>query len=183
MAHPWVVLLRGINVGGKNVIPMAALREAFEDLRYAEVETYIQSGNVILSSRRAKSASAVTTIEKALSERFEYGARVVVRELGEMRRIVNDIPEDWDAEDRSVRHNVLFLTDHLTPEAIVGDLTVDPALEAFSVGPHAIYWSAPMATITRTKMLKLSRSPLYAEVTIRNPRVTRTLLERMQRHA
>ena len=49
----YLVLLRGVNVGGKNKVPMAPLRELLEELGYSSVSTYIASGNVILSSRRA----------------------------------------------------------------------------------------------------------------------------------
>ena len=177
----WVVLLRGINVGGKNVIPMASLRSEFAAMGFRDPQTYIQTGNVLVGSARKRGPSAIARIERHLSEAFGYGARVVVRDAEQMARIVEAMPSAWDPEDRSVRHNVIFLTDHASPEDLVGGLVVDPAIESVATGPHAVYWSAPMSTLTRTKMIKLSAHPLYPEVTIRNARVTLKLFALLQR--
>jgi uncharacterized protein (DUF1697 family) len=179
----WVVLLRGINVGGNNVIPMASLRDEFSAMGFHDPQTYIQSGNVLVESPRRRTAAEVGRIERHLSEAFGYGARVVVRTADEMADIVAAMPSDWDPNDRSMRHNVIFLTDRVTPEDLVGGVTIDPALESIATGRHAVFWSAPMATITRTKMVKLAANPAYAEVTIRNARVTLQLLELLRRRS
>jgi uncharacterized protein (DUF1697 family) len=72
----YVVLLRGVNVGGKNKVPMAALRECLEKLGFADVTTYIASGNVILSSD--KSAKAVKPlIENALLKSFTLDSELI----------------------------------------------------------------------------------------------------------
>src|SRR5262245_17722704 len=93
----WVVLLRGINVGGKAVIPMADLRDAFAEMGYAEPQTYIQSGNVIVGAKAKPTPRAVTAIERRLSAAFGYQARVVVRTKAEMRTVVRQLPADWNA--------------------------------------------------------------------------------------
>lgn len=177
----WAVLLRGINVGGNNVIPMASLRGEFEAMGFRDPQTYIQTGNVLVGSTRKRGVAAVTRIERHLSQAFGYDARVVVRDAEQMAAIVDAMPKAWDPNDRSLRHNVLFLTDHASAEALVEGIVVDPAIESVATGPHAVYWSAPMSTITRSKMIKLSAHPLYPEVTIRNARVTLKLFELLQR--
>ena len=173
----WAVLLRGINVGGNNVIPMASLRSEFAAMGFRDPQTYIQTGNVLVGSTRKRGPTAVTRIERHLSQAFGYDARVVVRGADQMAAIVDAMPKAWDPEDRSVRHNVLFLTDHASPKDLVEGLVLDPAIESVATGPYAVYWSAPMSTLTRTKMIKLSAHPLYPEVTIRNARVTLKLFE------
>jgi uncharacterized protein (DUF1697 family) len=177
LVETWAVLLRGINVGGRNVIPMASLRSEFSAMGFREPQTYIQTGNVLVGSTRKRSTSAVTRIERHLSQAFGYDARVVVRDAEAMAAIVEAMPSAWDPEDRSVRHNVIFFTDHAAPEHLTEGLVLDPAIESVATGPHAVYWSAPMSTLTRTKMIKLSANPLYQEVTIRNARVTLKLAE------
>ena len=57
----FIVLLRGINVGGKNPVSMSALRECLGDLGYANVSTYIASGNVLLESAKSAAAVALAT--------------------------------------------------------------------------------------------------------------------------
>ncbi len=174
------MLLRGINVGGKNVIPMASLRGEFAAMGFRDPQTHIQSGNVLVESPRKRSKAAVARIERHLSEAFGYGARVVVRDTAEMAAVVAAMPSDWDPDDRTVRHNVIFLTDGVAPDDLIGGLEVDPAIESVAASPHAVYWSAPMSTLTRTAMIKLSAHPLYPQVTIRNARVTRKLHELME---
>ena len=68
----YVVLLRGINVGGKNIIPMAGLKECLVELGFANVSTYIASGNVMLASDRS-AAEIQSRIESALVKSFELG--------------------------------------------------------------------------------------------------------------
>jgi uncharacterized protein (DUF1697 family) len=172
-----LVLLRGINVGGNRLIPMADLRDAFADMGYVDPVTYIQSGNVILGSRRPKSARTTSTIERRLSEAFGYEARVVVRDAGEVARIVRGIPKTWDPADTTMRFNVLFLTDRIRADEVVDPATLVAGIETLTVGDHVLYWSAPVQTLTRTTMVKLSSRPVYREMTVRNVRTTLRLAD------
>ena len=71
----YVALLRGINVGGKNPIGMPALKACFEEHGFEDVATYIQSGNVLFSARRASMSTFTSRIERMLSADFDYDAR------------------------------------------------------------------------------------------------------------
>jgi uncharacterized protein (DUF1697 family) len=75
----YVALLRGINVGGSNLIRMAALKACFEAEGFCDVATYIQSGNVLFTSSGANQRTLTGRIEQALSKTFVYQSRVVVR--------------------------------------------------------------------------------------------------------
>jgi uncharacterized protein (DUF1697 family) len=176
----WAVLLRGINVGGKAVIPMADLRDLFASMGYTEPQTYIQSGNVIVGAKAKPTPRALTAIERRLSETFGYQARVVVRTLPEMRTVIRQIPADWDAADKTTRFYVLFPTDRVRPRDLVASVTPKPDVEALRAGTKAVYWSAPFATLTRTSMSRFTQHPMYPEVTIRNLNTTLKLLELMQ---
>ena len=66
----YVALLRGINVGGNNLIKMSELRSSFAGMGFNEVQTYIQSGNVVFSSKKMAKAKLEALIEKALSDAF-----------------------------------------------------------------------------------------------------------------
>ncbi|MBK8781165.1 MAG: DUF1697 domain-containing protein [Anaerolineales bacterium] len=74
----YLVLLRGINVGGKNIVKMLDLKSSFEGMGFSNVLTYIQSGNVLFESDEKDKAILTTKIEKGLSKRFDFLARVVV---------------------------------------------------------------------------------------------------------
>jgi uncharacterized protein (DUF1697 family) len=177
----WVALLRGINVGGKRPIPMRGLREAFAEMGYVDPETYIQSGNVIVGSRRPRSSRTVPTIERRLAGAFGHDVRVVVRDFAEMTAIVRMAPADWEPDDRSTRRYVMFLTDGSDARAILRTLRPRPEFESVSAGRNVLYWSAPERTITRTAMVKLSAHPAYAEMTVRNLRTTLKVHELMRR--
>ena len=170
------MLLRGINVGGNNIIPMAALRAAFADMGFVDPQTYIQSGNVVVGSRRRPSAAATRRIEAALAERFGYAARVVVLDTAQMRRTVDEMPAEWRTPHPDVRYYVLFPVAGTSAKDIAGAVTPKPAYETVTVGAHAVYWSAPFATLSRTSMGKLPSLPVYREVTIRNRNTTLKLL-------
>ena len=93
MAHGtvYVVLLRGINVGGHNKVPMAQLRATVESVGCTDVATYIQSGNVVLSSDLGP-ADLRTTLERAVAEQTGVSPTVMVRTADEIASVLADTP-------------------------------------------------------------------------------------------
>ena len=83
-----VALLRGINVGGHNKMPMADLRALLDDLGYDEVETVLQSGNAGFRAPKVDAAD----IERAIRDRFGFDVRVLVRTGAELARVVEENP-------------------------------------------------------------------------------------------
>ena len=84
----WLALLRGINVGGRNVIRMAELRNCFEAEGFRDVVTYIQSGNVIFRSASSGPGALTARIEGMLAAAFDYRAKVTVRSREQMRAVI-----------------------------------------------------------------------------------------------
>ena len=87
----YVALLRGINVGGANLIPMAALRTSFEACALADVSTYIQSGNVIFTGE-GTNRQIVARIGKALAAEFGYAGLVLLRSQAQMQAVIAEAP-------------------------------------------------------------------------------------------
>src|SRR6187551_4067765 len=104
----YVALLRGINVGGANVIPMAALRAAFETCELADVSTYIQSGNVIFTAKGSERQIAAR-IGKALAAGFGYAGLVLIRSQAQMRDIIARAPAGFGKASDEYRYDVVFL--------------------------------------------------------------------------
>lgn len=172
-----VALLRGINVGGRNIIRQDALRRAFEDLGLEDVRTYIQSGNVLFRVPKTQRAHLTATIEAHLSERFHYQARVVVKSDRQYRRAVESAHPSW-GHDPSRKHNALFLGPDLRAGSVIASLPpLREDLEEVSFGPGAIFWSASTARITVTTMMKVARLDVYQRMTVRNHKTTWKLLE------
>ncbi|MBV8981715.1 MAG: DUF1697 domain-containing protein [Acidimicrobiia bacterium] len=103
----YVALLRGINLGSHNKVPMPALRTLVESLGYDDVSTYIQSGNVVLTT--SQSASAVgDKISKAIAKEFGFDVPVLVRNRSQLQKIVDGNPFAAKAKDAGHLH-VVFL--------------------------------------------------------------------------
>ena len=102
-----IVLLRGINIGSRNRIAMPALREALEDAGFDDVRTYVQSGNVVLSSRAAP-ATVARKCESVIADHFGLEIAVVVRTRDELAEVVRRNPLGDVAKDPK-RYQVSFL--------------------------------------------------------------------------
>src|SRR5688500_19205796 len=107
----YLVLLRGINVGGKNKVPMAELRSLLERLGFESVSTYIASGNVFLDSDLSASKVA-GKIEAALPKAFKLDTellRVAVLTKGELEAVVKNRPKRFGEEPTKYHSDAIFL--------------------------------------------------------------------------
>jgi uncharacterized protein (DUF1697 family) len=169
-----VALLRGINVGGKNVIKMEALRRSFESMGFSSVRTLIASGNVVFDAPRAGSRMLEAAIEKVLSKDHRTQARVVVRSLAEYERMMRAIPARWGS-DKTRRHYVMFLRDAIDRPSLLDELEVNPEVEEVRYVPGALLWSARLDGLGRSKMRKVMGKPIYQDMTVRNVNTTRKM--------
>jgi uncharacterized protein (DUF1697 family) len=106
-----VALLRGINVGGRNKVPMADLREVVSSLGHTGVSTYIQSGNVLFSTAEEDTAKLAAALESAIEERFGIWSSVVVLSRGELAQVLAANPYPDEPNPRMV--HVVFLNAEL----------------------------------------------------------------------
>jgi len=102
-----VALLRGINVGGRNKVPMADLREVVTSLGHTGVTTYIQSGNVLFTTDGTSSGELAAALESAITDRFGIWASVVVLSRDDLARILQDNPYPDEPNPKLV--HVVFL--------------------------------------------------------------------------
>jgi uncharacterized protein (DUF1697 family) len=111
-----VALLRGINVGGRNKVAMAELREIMASLGYTDVATYIQSGNVVFSTDEQDTATVAAAIEKAVGDRVGVRSAVLVLSRAELARIARDNPYPDEPNPKMV--HVVFLPAGPAPEMV-----------------------------------------------------------------
>jgi uncharacterized protein (DUF1697 family) len=102
-----VALLRGINVGGRNKVPMADLREVVTSLGHTGVTTYIQSGNVLFSTAQTDTAKLAAALEAAIEDRFGIWASVVVLSREELAEVLASNPYPDEPNPKLV--HVVFL--------------------------------------------------------------------------
>lgn len=93
----YIVLLRGINVSGKNKLPMKDLREMLEKMKFKNVSTYIQSGNILLQSNSSKSEIA-QIIHESINTKFGYSIPVIVRTPEEWKKAIDNYPFSLENE-------------------------------------------------------------------------------------
>ena len=87
----YIVILRGINVSGKNILPMVELRELLSSLEFENVQTYIQSGNIILNSELIKEA-VVEKVKNGIALKFGYDVPVLARTIPEWEKAIENNP-------------------------------------------------------------------------------------------
>lgn len=179
-SNVFVALLRGVNVGGNNMISMSSLKRSFETLGFTDVLTYINSGNIIFKSKEADARKLETKLEKMLGRDYELDSKVVLRSLPEMEHIVKSLPKTWIG-DSKWRYNVIFLRHTIDSEKILDELELKKDIEQVEYCPGALFWSAQVSELTRTNMLKLSSRKMYQDMTIRNVNTTRKLYELMKK--
>ena len=176
----YAALLRGINVGGKALIPMAALRECVEDVGHADVSTYIASGNVIFDAPRRSAASLEEELEHAIEQSFGLPVRVFVRTAAQLEAVAKAVPKAWIGNAK-LRANGIFLAREIDRASIVEELAPKEGIEEVVYVKGTLLWAAQVSSLQRTSMVKLSRSPLYKQMTVRNLRTTLKLRDLVSR--
>lgn len=104
----YIALLRGINVGGKNPVAMSDLRASFEALGFTNVQTYINSGNVIFDSEKIDKVALVGLCEKAIQQKVGFLVACSVIRADELHSALKQAPSWWGVGDNTMKHNVLF---------------------------------------------------------------------------
>jgi uncharacterized protein (DUF1697 family) len=178
----FVALLRGVNVGGKNMIRMGALKTSFEGMGFADVTTYINSGNIIFKAKEGDARKLESNIERMLSREYGLGCKVVVRSFPEMASLVEGLPEDWGGDGRW-RYNVIFLRHSIDSPNVLGGLHPESGIEQVVYRPGTLLWSVRVSDLSRASMLKLPGQKVYQDMTVRNLNTTRKLYELMKKMA
>ncbi len=181
-----LALLRGINVGGNNLIRMTDLKTAFEDMGCRNVATYIQSGNVVFDPPVKGSTTPVAArarIEAGLSERFGYQAKVLILTRSALQAAVEGAPQGFGDDPELHRHDVIFPIVPLTAPAllrVILELGLKPEVDTVHAGRNAVYFRRLTARAAQSRLTKLIGLPAYQSVTIRNWNTTTRLLKLME---
>lgn len=170
-----VALLRGINVGGNNILPMKALAAMFVDVGCADVRTYIQSGNVVYAASAALARKVPTLIEAAIEREFGFAVPVQTRSAAELRDVVASNPF-LAQHDPSLLH-VVFLAKAPNAKQIADLEPRRSPDDSFTVRGREIYLACPNG-LGKSKLTNAWFDSRLATIsTGRNWRTTTKLLE------
>ena len=175
----YVALLRGINVGGKNLMKMAALKACFEEHGFRDVATYIQSGNVLFGSPERSAAALVRRIEGMLAEAFGYPASVVLRSRTQMRAVVERAPKGFGADPGTYRYDVIFLKEPVTAKTAMKSVLTRQGVDQAHPGTGVLYFSRLISRASQSRLSRIVSMPVYQSMTIRNWNTTTKLLQMM----
>lgn len=169
----FIILLRGVNVGGKNRVPMSELKQYLVDDGFTNVKSHINSGNLIVESAEDTKQDVLIKCQKILLEHFTFPVEAVVLSDKEYQKELADIPIWW-GEDEDYRHNALFLLPSADKKEITELLSaIYTAYEKVYIGEHAVFWSSSFKKdYSKTYYSKLVSRPFYQQVTIRNRNTT-----------
>lgn len=175
--NSYVVLLRGINVGGKNKMSMAELKLGLEELGFENVKTYINSGNVLLDSNRSTN-QIKDQIEDLLPKKFKLGSsviKVLVLSKDNLQTVVKQAPKGFGVEPTKYHSDVIFLMDFEVKEALTV-FSPKEGVDRIWPGKNVIYSQRLSAQRTKSRLNRIMGTPAYKSMTIRTWSTTTKLL-------
>ena len=172
----YVALLRGINVGGKNMIKMETLRATLGALGFENVKSYINSGNLVFETAAAYQEVLEQTISEAIRKEFGFDISVMVRSIDDIRSLVDDNPFEGRFENDKDLH-VFFLREPLSDEQISLLLTNESENELFSVRDSHIFNLLRISILDSVMGKGFIDKKLKIPVTARNWRTVKKLAE------
>jgi uncharacterized protein (DUF1697 family) len=174
----YLALLRGVNVGGKNLVKMADLRAAFEAMGFAEVATYIQSGNVLFRAPRQKRDELAARIESQLSRQFGTDIKSVLLTEAQLKGVADGAPRGFGA--KTDRCDVLFVRKPLTVRKAFGVIETREGIDRAWPGAGVIYYSRLASRASGSRLSRFAARPEYQNVTVRSWSTTTKLLAQLE---
>tara|TARA_E500000318_G_scaffold76365_2_gene70968 strand:- start:13 stop:555 length:543 start_codon:yes stop_codon:yes gene_type:complete len=171
----WIALLRGINVGGNNVLPMKDLRVLLEGLGLQNVRTYIQSGNCVFEAGEADESQLAGAISAGIEKAFGFRPEVMVLTVEAMKAALAGNPYPEGMEDSKSVH--LYFLSHPAADAdmdVIGEMR-KPS-EHFTLSDRVFYLHAPEG-VGRSKLAGQVEKALRVPVTARNLRTALKIVE------
>lgn len=176
----YVLLLRGINVGGGNIVKMADLKTLLEAEGFSNVATYIQSGNVVFTSSQKDKTILTEHITAALHKRFGYNTPVVLLSARDMMKVMAQAPQGFGSQPQLYRYDVIFIKEPLTVGQALQNVTLKEGVDTVAVGDAVLYFSRLIAQASSSHLARIITQPMYKNMTIRNWNTTSRLAQMVQ---
>jgi len=176
--NTYLILLRGINVGGKNKVPMVGLKKCLEELGFSNISTYIASGNVILESDKHP-YKIKAQIEQALPKIFKLDSeliKVLVLSDDQLQAVITKKPKGFGEQPDKYHSDAIFLMGIDSGQAMPV-FSPREGVDKIWPGNGVIYSQRLSSQRTKSQLNKIMASPLYKSMTIRSWQTTIKLLE------
>lgn len=164
----WIILLRGVNVGGKNILPMKNLRDLLEHLGHTNVKTYIQSGNCILEAETNNADDLAAEISTAIETQFGFVVPVIAISKDRFAICIQDNPYKVEDKDFKTVHFFFLYKPSSHPDFDKLEALRTEA-EDYTLTDKVFYLHAPDG-IGRSKLAAKAEACLGVPTTARNLR-------------
>jgi len=173
----YIILLRGINISGKNKIAMSELKELLEK-KYANVVTYLNSGNVILDSDKEKEY-IINDIHSIIKENLKLDISIYAITHMELKDVLEHSPEWWGTDNKEIYDNLIFIMSPTTYEIIyncVGEPSKD--IDKIKEYNNVVFWSFDLNNYRKSNWwVKTASTDIKDQITIRTANTIKKLLQ------
>jgi len=175
----YIILLRGINISGKNKVAMPVLKTALEESGFKNVFTYLNSGNVVLESDVVDKQVLGSKICEIIKEKFKIEVPVFVSTPVEINDILKNSPNWWDTNDKNIYNNLIFIIPPTTYKevfATVGEPS--PNIDSVKEYNNYIFWSFDLKNYRKSNWwVKTASTNIKDKITIRTANTIKRVLE------
>lgn len=179
----YIVLLRGVNISGKNKVSMPKLKQLLEENNYQNVSTYLNSGNIIIESNINNKELIIENISKIIEFNFNIKIPIYIMTVPELEDILNNSPSWWGTTNKEIYDNLIFIIPPTTYEEVYNTIgspkeNIDQIEEYHST----IFWSFVLKDYHKsTWWIKTANTSITNKITIRTANTMKKLLQLSQK--
>ena len=175
----YVALLRGVNISGRNKVPMAELKQCMVSAGFSDVKTYLNSGNVIFTSEEDDRMALTTQIEELIQNQFGFAVPVFVIAQEVLADLLRRAPDWWGDANKEIYDNLIFMLPPVTFAQVFEEIGAPKeGLEQIQPNEAAIFWSFSRKDYQKTNWWsKTASAKIGQSLTIRTANTVKKLVQ------
>lgn len=179
----YIVLLRGVNISGKNKVSMPKLKQLLEENSYQNVSTYLNSGNIIIESNINNKELIIESISKIIEINFNIKIPIYIITVSELEDILNNSPSWWGTTNKEIYDNLIFIIPPTTYEEVYNTIgSTKENVDQIEEYHNTIFWSFVLKDYRKsTWWIKTASTSITNKITIRTTNTMKKLLQLSQK--
>ena len=179
----YIILLRGVNISGKNKVSMPKLKQLLEENNYQNVSTYLNSGNIIIESNINNKELIIENISKIIEFNFNIKIPIYIMTVPELEDILNNSPSWWGTTNKEIYDNLIFIIPPTTYEEVYNTIgSPKENIDQIEEYHNTIFWSFVLKDYRKsTWWIKTASTSITNKITIRTANTMKKLLQLSQK--